>query len=298
MFEQLLYSHLQTFNTELSQHLAQHNNRMAIFNQEAPDDKSSGWGKGSQYGRIVFAVHLQDNSERIVSGTLMVDVICQSGKQIPEDLEAIVRPLIDGYFFTDTNQTIAAQWSASHYFTDPEKKEEGVTLTYNLLAFPLQTTISPDPIQLINEYTKELIPNSCVIGLDTIQTAWKPNNNTPAIYWRLVNIAPCSWIPSTYACEWQTATCQAHILAPDKEIETQLSRILDNGFSFKKSLQFLDGTYMRIDQNIRINPGADALKQGQLTVEGTYGILRQYKSDTIKHIYINGEEIGKGETNG
>ena len=291
MFEQLLYRHLQTFTTELSQYLAQFYDRMAIFNQEAPDDQSDGWGEGSQYGRIVYAVNMEDNSERIVSGTLMVDVICQSGKQIPEELEQIVKPLIDGYFFTDTTRTIAAQWSASNYFTDADKKEEGVTITYTLLAFPSQTTNAPDPIQLINEFTKELIPNSCVIGLDTMQTAWKPTNNIPAIYWRLVNISPCVWIPSTYACEWQTATCQAHILAPDKDIETAISRLIDNGFSLKKSLQFPDGTYMRIDRNVRVVTGADPLKQGQVTLEATYGIVRKNSATPLEHIYVNGQEV-------
>ena len=275
MLEQILYRHLQSCTTELSQHLAQYNDRMAIFNQEAPDDQDEGWGEGSQYGRIVYAVNLQDSAERIVSGTLTVDVICQNGKQIPEEMEKEVRPLLDGYFFTTDYQTIAAQWSASHYFTDASRKEEGVTIAFTLLAFPKQTTSEPDPIQAINEYTKELIPNSCVIGLDTIEETWKPSNNVPAIYWRLVDISPCSWIPSTYACEWQTANCRAHILAPDKDIEITLSRTIDNGFSFRKSLRLPDDTYMRVDHNIRIYPGADRLKQGQVTLEATYGLVRQ-----------------------
>ena len=292
MFEQLLYRHLHSFNTELSQHLAQFNGRMAIFNQEAPDDKSKGWNTESQYGRIVFAVNLQGSPDRIVSGNLMVDVVCQNGKQIPEDLERIVKPLIDGYFFTDSTQTIAASWSSSNYFTDPDKKEEGVTITYSLLAFPVQLTNDPDPIRAINEYTKELIPNSCVIGLDTTEEVWKPTNDFPAIYWRLVSIDPCTWVQSTAACEWQQATCQAHILANDKEKETAISRLLDNGFSLKKSVKLPDGTYMRVDQNIRINPGADTLQQGQVTLEATYGIIRKRQSsDVIKTVYVNGTPI-------
>jgi hypothetical protein len=287
MFEQILYSHLQTFTTELSPHLAQFNNRMAIFNQEAPDDTSKGWQTDSQYGRIVYSVNLQYNSERIVSGTLTVDVICQSGKQIPEDMEQAVRPLIDGYFFTDTTHTIAAKWNTSSPFTDPTKKEEGVTILYTLLAFPSQLSQEPDPIKLLNNFTKELIPNSCVIGLDTIQEAWKPSNDIPAIYWRLVNINPCSWIPSNYACTWYTADCQAHIIAPDKQIETILSQTLVNGFSFKKSLQFPDGTYGRIDRDLRITPGADKLTQGQVASTVTYGILRKESSPSIENIYVN-----------
>lgn len=294
MFEQLLLGHLLGCDTELSQHLARWNDEMAIFIQEAPPDTDEGWGKGSQYGRIVFSVNMQDNAERIVSGILTVDVICQSGLQDPSEMENIVKPLIDGYFFTGTNHTIAAQWSASNYFTDPTKEEDGVTIAFSLIAFPVQASCEPDPIQLLNRYTKEIIPNSCVIGLDNITTVWKPSNTVPAIYWRLVDISPCSWIPSTYACEWQTALCQAHILAPDKEIETITSRTLDNGFSFKKSLCFSDGTYMRVDRNIRINPGADALKQGQVSLEATYGILRDYSSEKLKEIHISDRLTSEG----
>ena len=291
MFEKILYSHLQSCTAELSQHLAQYGNRMAIFMQEAPDDQSPDWGEGSQYGRIVFSVNMQNNAERIVSGTLTVDVICDD-TQSPEVLEQITKPLIDGYFFTTTNHVISAHWNTSNYFTDSTMKESGVTIAFSLLAFPKQI----DLINVLNNYTKELIPNSFVIGLDNIQTVWKPTNTAPAIYWRLVNTAPCSWIPSTYACEWRTATCQAHIYASDKDIETTISRTIDNGFSFKKSLRMPDGTYMRTDRNIRINPGADTLKQGQVTIEVTYGVLRQYsETEKITNVHVTSEIKEGGE---
>lgn len=285
MFEQILYNHLQSCTTELSQHLARYNNSMAIFNQEAPDDQNELWGNDGQYGRIVFNVIMKDDPERNVSGVLYVDVICQNGQQIPETLEPIVKGLIDGYFFTDTTETIAAQWSASNYFTDTTKKADGVTLTFGLLAFPTQTTNEPDPIAVINSYTKEIFPDACIVGVDAMQTAWKPTSINPAIYWRLIDISKCNWIPDTYACSWQTAVCQAHVFAPDKEEEIRVARIINNSFTLKKVLRFSNNTTLRIDRNIRINTGADPLKQGQISVEATYGLLHvKEMTGTMKNI--------------
>lgn len=292
MIEEALYKHLQSQTDILGPYLATHNGKMAIFNQEAPTDEDEGWANESQYGRIVFALDLSEDTQRGYSGTLAVDICCEKGQQVPEEMEPIVRALIDGYFFTTAGMTLAAQWSASNYFTEPTEKVIGVTLTFGLLAFPKQTTNDPDPIALFNSWTRNELEKVLgkkirIIGYDEAEEAWKPSNNAPAIYWRLETIAPCGWIPDTYNCNWQTAVVYGHILAGDKAGNTAIARQIDNILTLKRRLIFEDKSPLMVDRNIRVNLGNDQHRVGQITIDATYGILRQYTQNPIHNINVN-----------
>lgn len=292
MIEDALYTHLQS-QTVLAPFLAKYGGKLAVFNQEAPADTDPNWNTKSQYGRIVFEISAQTDPERKVSANLMVDVICKSGEQIPEEIEPIIRPLIDGYFFSDEGMTMAAQWKSSDYFTEPPNKIQGVTLVYTLLAFPKQTTIEPDPIALINDWSSNELPAIVgvggirVIGKDSLPAAWKPTSQLPAIYWRIQQIQKCSWIPDTYNCSWHTAVLQGHILTPEADVANIIARFIENALTIKKRLIFPDVSPLMVDRNIRVNPAADPLRTGQISVDGTYGILTPPRnSQLLNHIHL------------
>lgn len=278
MIEPQLRQHLIS-QESLKPYLATFADQMAIFNQEAPADTDEGWGSGSQYGRILFNVQMDDDPERKVSGNMIVDVMCEEGQQIPEEIEPIIRELIDGYFFSNPDVTIAAQWSSSRYFTEPPKKVIGVTLTFKLLDFPTQITTDPDPIALINEWTAKELPaiigseSVRVIGRDELPAAWKPTNELPAIFWRLGDIQPAGWIPDTYNCSWQTAQLHGHVMAPDNHRAILIARLINNTLTIKKRLIFEDKAPLMVDRNIRVTPKNDHLRIGQIVIDATYGIL-------------------------
>lgn len=285
MFEQVLYDHL-VQNTADIGCLATYNGLPAVFNREAPADTDTGWD-GAQYGRLIFTVSMQGSYERIVDGTLTVDLILKDGEPVPEDVAPQINDLIDGYFFTDEYRTIAAQWFATNYLYGADEQQNGIRLTYRILAFPLQRSAEPDFISLVNSYTKEILPDACVIGLDTMAApAWRPAPETPSVYWRCSEIRPCDWIPSNYACTWQTAICHAHISAVDLETERNTARKIVNSFDMKRSLRFPDNTVLRIDRNVSVAAGADPLGQGQVRAELTYGILRQSSGTTLDNIHM------------
>lgn len=264
---------------ELSPYLTTYAGQMAVFNQEAPADTDPMWKRGSQYGRIVFYIDMQDDPQRNISGTMGVDIYCENGKQVPEEIEPIVRNLIDGYFFSNESVTIAAQWSSTQYFTEPTKKVNGATLMFSLLDFPNQQTTDPDPVALINDWTANdlanllNIPAVRVIGRDSLPAAWKPTNELPAIYWRISRIGKCSWIPDTYNCSLETATINGHVMAPDNATATKIARVIQNTLTIKKRLIFEDMAPLMIDRNIQVTPTSDPLRVGQISLEGTYGIL-------------------------
>ena len=189
-----------------------------------------------------------------------------------------------------------AQWNASNYLTEPTNKVIGVTLTVGLLAFPNQTTIEPDPILLLNEWSCGALrailgADIRVIGHDTLKPAWKPTNEVPAIYWRLVNIGPCGWIPDTYNCSWHTAVVSGHVLAPDTDVSASIARTIDNVLTIKRRLIFDDMSPLMVDRNIRVNLASDPMRVGQITLDATYGILNIPKpSNPLNHMNISGKE--------
>ena len=150
----------------LKQYMATYADTMAIFFQEAPDDTDEFWGKGSQYGRIVFYIDMQDDPQRNISGTLSINLFCENGtEQIPEEIAPILKSLIDGYFFSNDKVTMAAQWSGTQLFSEPTKKVIGATLIFALMDFPNQETTEPDPIRLINDWTFKELPQILIFPL-------------------------------------------------------------------------------------------------------------------------------------
>lgn len=295
MIESALLKHLWAQTDLLAPYLAVYKGKMAIFNQEAPADTDRGWETKSQYGRLVFALDLNEDTERKYSGTLAVDVICEKGKQLPEEMEPIVRKLIDGYFFSTEETTMAAQWNASNYFTDATEKIIGVTLTFGMLAFPKQLTCGPDPIALLNAWTSTelksiLQRNIRVIGHDTMEDAWKPTNEVPAIYWRLSHINPTAWIPDTLNCSWHTAVISGHIMAPDKDVSALITRLISNHLTLKRRLIFEDQSPLMVDRNLRINLGQDQMRTGQITIDAVYGILNSYPYTPIQNLSVRIKE--------
>ena len=296
MIEELLYKHLQSHSKELEPYLATFADKPAIFSQEAPKDTDKGWkANAPQYGRVVFAIDTNDDPEREISGILSVDISCTKDQTPPEYIEPIIKDLIDGYFFTTEGQTIAAHWSASNYFTEPPNQVNGVTITFELLAFPHQQTLEPDPIQLLNKWTREELTkaigtNIHVIGYDTMaEEVWKPTDQYPAIYWRLMSIGPCGWIPDTYHCSWHTASMQGHVFVPDSSLMAAISRCIGNILTLKKRLIFEDNSPLMVDRNIRITNGTNPMRQGQVTIDGTYGILNiQPEAPVMNHISVKG----------
>src|SRR5690606_35761196 len=129
----------------------------AVFQRQAPSDTDSGWD-GPQYPRIDFVVDRQENPERKVQGVASFNIWALTTSQArPNDIERRIRELLDGAFFHPEGQdTTALRWSQSDMFEAGNDNELiiGITVLFDLLAFPLQTTFSPDPILALNEWAE------------------------------------------------------------------------------------------------------------------------------------------------
>lgn len=295
MIEQALYEHL-IEQTDLEPYLAKYGGALAVFSQEAPADNDGKWGDGPQYGRIVFAVDLQGDPERIMGGTLAVDILCKENEQYPEDIEPVVRALIHGYFFSSGTFTVSAQWKNSSYFTQPNDKVTGCTIAFELLGYPVLTTAEPDVIKRLNEWSSN-IPGAHIINHDEMPTAaWKPTPGEAAIYWRLVREAPAGFIPDTFQTIWKLATIRGHVFAADINDATKTARTITTNLYRDKWLRAPGEAPIRVNRRNTVDVGEDPLRTGQITVEATYGIIVHYEpEETLNHInYMEKKEIADG----
>lgn len=298
MIEQALREHL-IAQKALAPYMAVYAGEPAIFNQEAPADQDLLWSTGSQYGRIVFAVDIQHELERTMGGMLSVDIMCREDEQVPEDIEPIVRSLIHGWFFSSGTFSVAAQWRESNYFTTPTEQVIGCTITFDLLAFPLMSTSDPDIITRFNEWTKARFPALHVINLDELPAAaWKPSGGESAIYWRLgLRNAPRR-VRSNYHTVWRNVFVQGHVFSDSNATAMDVSeRIVIQTF-LDKWLHKKGETPLKInwDDANKVDPAADPLRRGQITIEATYGVIvAQGSNNTFNHIHTNERSVGENE---
>lgn len=301
MIETTLYKHLIS-QTELAEYLTTYNGRPAVFSQSAPSDEDKRWRNGPKYNRIVFAEDTQGDPERIMGGTLVVDIMCaetDGNKYFPEDIEPIVRKLIDGWFFSKGTFTVAAQWKTTSYFTEPTDKVTGCTVAFELLAFPV-SNYAPNVVAQFNEWTTKF-QGIHVINRDMLpEAAWKPRDGESAIYWRIATERQSNWIASTYHTLWKTASVKGYIFSATPAEASEVAYRITTQLYADKRLKTRTGELLRVGEspimvntNNTVDNGADPLRTGQLTIEATYGVIAH---DVTENSLKNINTLQKGES--
>ena len=260
----------------------------AVFNQLAPSDTDEGWDEDTQYPRAIFELNMQADTARKVAGQLYVDVMCENKADSvqPEELEAIVNLQVGDCFFSTDELTISARWNRSDPFKQgDDDKVIGITLTFDILAFPIQTTTNPDPIDCVNSWLKTLYPNAKVIGKDSLPTTWIPTSDSPALYCRNVGLADSPRMNSTYYVEWLQVDMALSIIVNNIEVKNIMLRNITEILKAATRLILSDNSPLMID-DIRVNHEANPLNTGQVGLKATYGVLRQESATKLNHIYL------------
>lgn len=294
--EELIYTYL-CGQFESNDDFARYAGKPAVFNTKAPDDMDEYWNE-SQYPRCIFELKMQADPERKISGRLFIDVMCENETSSiqPEELESIVKSAVDGCFFSTSELTISAQWDTSDEFTQNDNKLSGITISFDIMAYPIQETECPDPIYTTNLWLKTLYNDAYVIGRDVLPQTWKPSDTSPAIYCRLLRLGE-GRMKSTAAVTWIGADMKINVMAPSEKVRSTI---------IKKSIQILtnatrlildDGSPMLID-SITANTGADPLREGQIQVKATYGVLNEYIGTPLNHAYVKGMGVESEVNNG
>lgn len=293
--------------------LAAYNGRPAVFYQKAPSDSRSGW-ESPRYPRLDFSVDMRHDPERKTAGTMMFNIWCSTecpeiGNQDPDRaIEARLMELVSGTFYTGSDRaTVCAEWERSDEFTFEGNRNRqnsampeiyGLTVTFELMEFPEQITTSPDPVQGLNEWTKQHFGKMTAIGYDEMPPIWKPTDENPAIYWRFEGTASTN--RQSYAVTWFTGTFAAHVLAESVTERNKWTKAIIERAQIDGEVILPDTSPMFINR-ITVRHNADPLREGQLGLTGQYGVLTQPLKEPapikLMHPYHNlakeGQENGR-----
>lgn len=271
--EDLIYERL-IKSRELPPLLAKFGKAPAVFFQNAPDDKATGWKGRKQYPRIDYVVDLQHNPERKTSGTLTLNIWSAEDGTPPEEIEPLVRQLLCGIFLVpDNSHPYALTWARSEPFESTGKYEGGIivgaTLTFDVFAFPAQVTTDPDPILAINHYIKEHAPEAIVIGADELERETVPTADKPAFYFRLETIQTER---ETNTVAWVDAVLAGHIFAAGEEV-TWIKSLFDV-LALDGEVTMMDDSPMFI-RNLKADTTLNATSAGQVRISVHFGLLRR-----------------------
>lgn len=285
--EEIIYNRLIT-SSELAEKLTTYRDKPAVFYQTSPDDTQRNWSKNREYPRVNFVIDYQANDDRRTSGVLTVDIWCSGNGAQPEDIEPIIRSLLQDVFMTpEGGYPYAFLWSKSEPFQSSLQSEKnasgivvGATVTFEIFEFSKQETTDPDPIQALNRYIKGLADDCVVIAEKNLPEIIEPSGNNPVFYFRLERLRRNR---ETNTVVWLDANIACHIFAAGEEI--RWLRALTDDLLLRGEVTMLDSSPMFVT-NLSADNSQNALTKGQLNISAQFGLLRlSQKANPIRIFY-------------
>ncbi len=221
---------------------------------------------------------MQANPERHSCGVLTLNIWCSEQCAPPEDLEPEVRAAMrDVFMQPDESPPYSLAWVRSDAFegrsqANPATLVNGITVLFDLFAFPVQETTDPDPILAINEYVKQWAPDALVIGKDTLERFQIATTDQPIFYFRLASL---QLQRETNTVAWMDGMIAGYIYAPEETRLKWLKALVDV-LSLDGEVTMLDTSPMFL-RGIKADSAADPLTVGQLRLQIRFGLLRRPK---------------------
>lgn len=276
--EDLIYTRL-TARATLTEKLARFGDAPAVFYQAAPGDQADGWKSKKQYPRVDYIVDMQANPERQTSGLMTLNIWCNEAGVPPEEIEPEVRDALCDVFMQPTEQPpYCLAWIRSDSFevsgnTAKDTQIIGITVLFDVLAFPSQETTDPDPVLAMNQFVKKWEPQAVVIGTDAISDFYTAETGRPAFYFRLASMEVAR---ETNTVVWMNASIAGHIFAPTTAARLQWLKYLVDTLAAMGEVTMLDTSPMFL-KSIKSDSAIDYLTIGQLQLGVQFGILRRPK---------------------
>lgn len=161
------------------------------------------------------------------------------------------------YIGTASEDIVDTEWDAL---------TRGLRFQVFSLAWLLHSTVDPDPVDGMKDWTERIFPN-----LQTNPVAWSPSDDTPALYWRQASIQrtePTNW------GAWITARLRGHIIAPEVAVRKEWTELITRKLALDAKTYLSDKSKMRF-LNVSADSGYDPFQQGQIQLEVRYGILKE-----------------------
>lgn len=272
--EEIVYSVL-AGSRALASALTSYNGKPAVFYGSAPDDKADGWDGRTQFPRIDYTADYVSNPERKTSGVLAVNIMCAEDGVLPEEIEPLVRNLLCGVFLTPSGGIPhSLAWARSEAYDrrreDGDGIVTGISVLFDLYAFPAQVTTDPDPVLAMNRFAEVALPDAEIIGgRKPTAEVFVPTPERPAIYFRLESLQTER---ETNTVAWLDGVVAGHVFAGGEEtiwIKRLADRLAEAG-----EVEMLDTSPMFM-RTVRADNTLDALSAGQLRLSVRFGILRR-----------------------
>ena len=125
-----------------------------------------------------------------------------------------------------------------------------------------------------------------VINNTELDEIWKPDDEEVVVYTRLDSMQPGTF-PSTYACTWFTNNIKVHVISGSDVNADQFVMNLLQDLQERERFVMNDGSPFFVNQ-LAYSTKLDPLKDGQVTVRGQYGKLRDVETvNELKTITIS-----------
>lgn len=288
--EELIYGRL-TGSTDLQAQLTEYRGKPAVFYQQAPGDRDSGWKRDTpQYPRCVYIVDTIANPERHSTGLLTVDAYAGSDKR-PEELVPPVKQALQDIILQTDGRPYAIAWERTEIFEldnaqAPNTLINGAMMTFSLVEFPKQETRTPDPAKGMEEFIHMWDQDVLILGRDRIENVYEPSNKCPAFY---VRIAGSRTNHETFALRWIDCQIAVHVIAPDPEGRAGWVRYFADSLDYAGEVTLLDGSPMLI-KSIEVDNSADYLTRGQITIQAQYSMpMLEHYTHPLKNAYITSD---------
>lgn len=158
-----------------------------------------------------------------------------------------------------------------------------------MMEYSPQETTDPDPVVALNQYIKELYPESVVIGVDRLGEITDTSEH-PVFYCRLTALNKVNG-NNMNTVAWMDCRIAVHLLCPDNSKNIKMIAAVAQRIAVDERIILLDYSPMNISE-VQLDRQADYLKSGQLYVTGRYGVLK-YKAKEhaiMKNVILNKEE--------
>ena len=264
-------------NLELCRILAGFDDEPAIFYAKAPDDVAM----EINYPQLILSAEKFSDAIHGVAGLLTVEIICTQATLTPEPIERLVRQSLEGVFFHG-KEIFLLKWSKSETYTEPASEHLatiiGLEVTFEIREFPNAETSTPDAIQGLNDWVKDIF----VVGKTAFNDFFVPSREYPAVYFESTAEKMTG---QQAAVAWVEAQVKGHIFAPTVRARREWLTILSRRLMTIKAVPLGDGSPIRI-ANVETDFAADELN-GQLKIVCDFGVPRARE----KTIPINHREI-------
>jgi len=270
-FDEMIMQRL-SHDTELAAILATFNGFPAVFSMRAPPPERPEWKDKIQYPRLDFTLDYQGDPARQTSGRLTINIWSDAEIGIaPEVIDLRLRRILHASFAQADDYPYCLAWMRSDAFEGNDERTIGITVTFDMVAFPPQLTFSPDPIKAMNDWTKEVIHDAIVIGKDSFDGWYTPSKEKPVVFWRLASQSVHE--KRIHVETWFNVTIEGHVYAINAADRLYILSAVNTAAGLAHHVTMEDKSPLFI-RDISIRPHLSFLAPGQILINGRFGVLQ------------------------